>query len=431
MNQENPDATPTQSANLGLSLKVFGLGTAGCNLADHLFVDGLPGAEFYNLDTDAQALSRCCVEERILIGEQTTRGLGVGGDVARAQAAIAEDAELIEQICEGTDLVFILAGLGGGTGTGAAPAIAAKAREAGALVIGFVTEPFDLEGRRKLKEASAGLMELQKSADGVLCLPNQLIFKVIDENTSLPESFNTTNDFVAQGVRAIWKLLREPGKLNLGIADLRALIHGRHSHSSFATVKAGGAQRIRDAADALAAHPFLDGGKVLEQAESVLVSVCSTESISVAELTRLSEQLQRQCEQAEIKIGATIDDSLGDQISVTLVVARRESSSSETEEFDLSRMTGDGDNGVPLSALTGTPGTRGNAQLDEEPANAAPSPVGKSWRRRGKRERTVHPQLPLDMIPKGRFDKSEPTLYKGEDLDVPTFVRRGLSLNLS
>ncbi|MGK0197987.1 MAG: cell division protein FtsZ [Yoonia sp.] len=433
MNPENSETTRVPSAITGLSLKVFGLGTAGCNLADHLSGVGLSGAEFFAMDSDAQSLSRCGIENRTLIGEQTTGGLGGGGDLERGRAAIREDVEVLEeidQICEGTDLVFILAGLGGGTGAGAAPIIAAKAKEAGALVIGFVTLPFDLEGRHKGQQAMEGLADLQKSADGVICLPNQMVFKLIDENTSLPETFKTTNDYVAHGVRAIWKLVAEPGKLNLGFADLRKLIHGQHSHSSFATVEAGGPQRIRDAAESLVAHPLLDDGKVLAEAETVLVSVCGSASISVAELTRLSEQLQRQCEQAEIKIGAIIDDSLGDQISVTLVAARRDSAT-DPEVSELSRVCGDGDNGVPLTALTGPPGTRNNSEPDEEPANAAPSPVGKSWRRRGKRERSVHPQLPLDMAPKGRFDKGEPTLYKGEDLDIPTFVRRGVPFNLS
>lgn len=424
----NPEMS---NEHTGLSLKVIGVGTAGCNIADHLQQSGLPGAEFVAVNTDAQALARTAIEHRILVGESTTGGLGTASDPERGRQAVREDADAIGELCRDTDLVFVVTGLGGGTGTGAAPIIAAKAKESKALVVGFATLPFALEGKRKETQAAEGLSALQKSADGVICLPNQKVFELIDENTSLVDTFETTNEYVAQGVRAIWKLVGLPGRLNVDFGDLRTLIHGRQANSSFATVEAGGSQRVRDAVDALVKHPLLEKGGALAEAEAVLVSICGPESLSMAELQRLTDQLNRHCENADVRLGAIIDDAMGDQISVTLVAAR---SHEEPTPSEPSRLDGAGDNGVPLSALTGTPGSReGDPATEAEPLNAIPSPVGKSWKPRGGRKgsRASHPQLPLDMIPKGRFDKSEPTLYKGEDLDVPTFVRRNLVLNMS
>tara|TARA_Y100001934_G_scaffold160797_1_gene191831 strand:+ start:1100 stop:2368 length:1269 start_codon:yes stop_codon:yes gene_type:complete len=406
-----------------LSLKVFGVGSAGCNIAEHLQKSGLSGAEFIAVNTDSTVLSRNGVSHKMLVGRQTTGGLGAGGEADRGRSAIRENADDIEILCQNTDLVFVLAGLGGGTGTGAAPIIAARAKEAGALVICFVTLPFELEGRRKEEQAKEGLSDLKKSADGVICLPNQKVFKLIDESASLVDTFSTTNEYVAQGVRAIWKLVSETGELNVDFADLRSLIRSRHAQSSFATVEAGGSHRIRDAVDNLVKHPLLEEGKVLSHAEAVLVSISGASSLSMAELTRLTEQLHRHCEKAEVKIGANIDDTLGDQIIVTLIAAN-----SEEEEETIAPI--EVQSAPAGSAIAESEALDTHVEEQQEFPTAAPSPVGKSWRRRGKKNRAVHPQLPLDMIPKGRFDKSEPTLYKGEDLDVPTFVRRGMTLSV-
>ena len=431
LKRKNQDPARNQA---GLKLKVFGVGGAGCKIAEHLENTGLGGAvDFYAINADMQALNDCGIENRFALGTKLTGGLGTGGDPDRGRAAALEDTEEIESICKGGDIVFVLAGLGGGTGTGAAPLIAATAKKLGALVLPFVTMPFDCEGERRAAQARAGIHELQKAADGVICLPNQKVFKLINDDTSLLETFKTTNEYVAQGIRAIWKLVNEAGLINIDFADLCTLVRGREANSSFATVEASGPQRVREAVDRLQNHPLLGEGTVLPDAEAVLVSLSGSSSLSMSEVDRLMELLGRSCEKAQIKMGATIDDSLEDRICVTVIAATKakepevEAAPGEEPESRLTGATKD----LGTHIFAGSTGQRTPVQsleMEEEPVSTA-APV-RAWRRRRKRSRNMnHPMLPLDMIPKTPFEKSEPTLHNGEDLDVPTFVRRGMILN--
>lgn len=416
----------------GLKLKVIGVGGAGCKIAEHLHSTNLGGdVDYFAVNADMQALNECGLAHKFALGSRLTGGLGTGGDPERGRAAALEDMEEIETICKGADIVFVLAGLGGGTGTGAAPLIAAAAKKLGALVLPFVTLPFDCEGDRRSEQATMGIRELQKSSDGVICLPNQKVFKLINDDTSLLETFKTTNEYVAEGIRAIWKTVNEAGLINVDFADLCSLVRGREANSSFATVEAAGPQRVREAVDRLLAHPLLGEGAVLPEAEAVLVSLCGSSSLSMAEVDRLMELLGRSCEKAQIKLGATIDDSLDERITVTVIAACKvKSVAPEPAEEPESRLKGAASS-LGINIFGGGTGDRGGPRpgpIEEEPVSTA-APV-RAWRRRRSRNRGInHPMLPLDMIPKGPFEKSEPTLHNGEDLDVPTFVRRGMILN--
>jgi len=418
-----------------LRLRVIGLGGAGCHIAESLHSGGLGGdADFYAINADSQALEDCQIENKFALGSKVTGGLGTGGEPDRGRVAAMEDLEDLEALCKNCDLIFLVAGLGGGTGTGAAPLIAAAAKKAGALVLAVVTLPFDCEGTRRREQAAAGMKELQKTADGVICLPNQMVFKLINGKTTLVETFKTTNDYVAQGVRAIWKLVSETGLINVDFADLCALIRGREANSSFATVEASGPHRVRDAVDRLLNHPLLGEGETLPAAEAVLVSLCGSSELSMADVDRVMELLTRNCGNAQIKLGAAIDDSMGDRISVTLVAASKpkESEPSTPATVEPSRLEGAGENGLGVSTFVGKPAERNSpveVSQEEEEEPTVTTPPNRAWRTRRKRVRVNHPQLPLDLIPKGRFEKSEPTVRNGEDLDVPTFVRRGLVMN--
>ncbi|MGB0582435.1 MAG: hypothetical protein ACPGVU_22310, partial [Limisphaerales bacterium] len=247
------------------------------------------------------------------------------------------------------------------------------------------------------------------------------------------DTFKSTNDYVSEGIRAIWKLVSETGFINLDFADLCNLVRGREANSSFATVEAAGSNRVRDLVDRLLAHPLLGEGSVLPEADSVLVSLCGSSSLSMSEVDRLMELLGRACEKTQIKLGATIDESLDDRIAVTVIAAHKvaELEADEIEdveeEEEPSRLKGAG--GLGINIFTGKPGERRPAEADEEEPVSTAAPV-RAWRRRRRRNRTLnHPMLPLDMMPKGPFENAEPTLHNGEDLDVPTFVRRGMILN--
>src|SRR5262245_2976591 len=248
------------------SITVLGVGGAGCNAVNHLAQESFAGVSFVGMNTDAPALARSTLETKLVLGSKSMRGLGAGGDPERGRSAAQENISEIRALCEGADVVFVVAGLGGGTGTGAGPVVAQVAKETGALVLSIVMLPFDCEGSRRARQAQLGLQELKNAADGVICLPNQKVFKLIDEKTSLLEAFQITNELVAQGVRVIWRLLSRPGLINVDFADLCAVTQGRHAESTLATAEAKGENRAREVMEKLLAHPLVEAGQVLTEA---------------------------------------------------------------------------------------------------------------------------------------------------------------------
>ena len=424
------------------SIKVIGVGGAGCNAVSHLSTEAMAGVTFAALNTDATALGRSTVETKLVLGSRTARGLGAGGDPERGRVAAEEDVARIRTLCEQTDIVFLVAGLGGGTGTGAGPVVARIAKEAGALVLAVVMLPFDCEGGRRQRQAQLGLHELKGAADGVICLPNQKVFKLVDEKTSLLEAFAITNELVAQGVRGIWRLLFRPGLINVDFADLCAVTQGRHAESSLATAEAKGENRAREVMEKLMAHPLIEGGHVLHDAAAVLVCIAGGVETTMAEVNRIMEQINRQCEHAHIIMGTAIDEELNDRLSVTLVASRRSGRAEDVVGHNPASEN------VPMEGLKG-PFEMGERLVDPAPASrpasrflppAAPSTPEKSEqllaqqaaggsRPRKGASRLRQGQLPLAIISKGRFEKSEPTIYRGQDLDVPTYIRRGVALN--
>ena len=303
-------------------VKVIGVGGAGGNAVEYMARQEFAGVGFTAVNTDAQALAQLTLTDKITLGAKLTRGLGTGGDPEMGRAAADEDVEKLKALCAGADIVCVVAGLGGGTGTGAGPVVAKLARENGALVMGIATLPFEFEGSRRQRQAQLGLRELKSAADGVICLPNQKVFKLIDENTSMPEAFKITNEFLAQGVRGIWRLVTHTGLINVDFNDLCAVLRGRHEESSLATVEASGENRSHEVVEKIIAHPFLENGQVLAEADAVLVSLAGGPDMTMAEVNRVMEQINRQCENAHIIMGAGIYESFAGKMSVTLVASR-------------------------------------------------------------------------------------------------------------
>lgn len=388
------------------TIKVLGIGGAGCNAARHFAALNLPDVPCVLLNTDAAALAQATSETKVLLGFKSMRGLGAGGDPERGRQAAEEDRDQVRAICEGADLIFLIAGLGGGTGTGAGPVVARIAKEAGALVLGMVVLPFECEGSRRQRQAQMGLQEFKKAADGVICLPNQKLLQFVDEKTSLPEAFAIGNDWIAQGVRGIWRMLSQPGLINVDFADLCGVLRDRHAEGSLATAEAQGENRSTEVINKLLAHPLIESGQGLAETAGALVSIAGA-NLTMSEVTRIMEQITRHCEQAHVIMGASIDESFGDRLSVTLVASRRESTAAEEP--------------AP------------NPRMDLKPASRctnAPPPIQlPNGRGRKSPSRMKQTQLPLEIVSKGRFEKSEPTLHHGQDLDVPTYIRRGVALN--
>ena len=440
-----PAAAPVKKQ---LTIKVFGVGGCGGNVVARIDRAGLGGAQLIVLNTDSRALAQCPLPYKFNLGLELNGGLGAGGDPERGRAAAEQDEARLRELCTGVDLVFICAGLGGGTGTGAGPVLARVAKACGALALAFVTLPFDCEGPKRMRQARLGLEEFKASADGVICLPNQKVFKLIDEHTSVIETFATTNELLAQGVGGVWQLVTRPGFINLDFADLCAVLRDRHSESSFASAEASGPHRAKEVMEKLFANPLLEGGATLGEADALLVSLMGGPSLSMAEVNRVMEQINRQCENAHLIMGAAIEEALGDRLTVTVVASRQPAPapvpppavkpeppeaapvSRAASDFDLLGATIAAKPSPRSAALPAEAEAAAVAVAEPAPHAAAPAPVAvaRSWRSR-KRAKAVHPELGLEADTTGAFKLSEPTRHNGVNLDVPTYQRRGMAMN--
>jgi cell division protein FtsZ len=392
-------AAPAFSAPV---VKIIGVGNAGMAMLDRLDKTEFAAAQLGAVNTDAGALNATSAPMKIHLENKLLRGLGSGGDPERGRALAEEQFSTLKSACEGANVVFLLAGLGGGAGGGITPVLARAAHEAGALVLAFVTQPFDCEGRR-VAQGEFSLQQLKAAADGVICLPCERIFKLVDPNTGALEVFHIVDGFVIQGVRGVWHLLTRPGLIQIHFGDLCGLLRDRHTENAFAFVEAAGPGRAREVAENLLAHPLLDEGRALAESDAVLVSITSGKDLTMAEISRVMDQMKRQCSQAQIIMGAAVDPAMNEKLCVTVIAARQE----------------------PLK-----PGRRPAAENQPLPAASIRDVlVARSLRAKKGGARAVQTQLPLTIVSKGRFDKSEPTKHNGEDLDVPTFLRRGLPLN--
>ncbi|MBM3837491.1 MAG: hypothetical protein FJ398_05940 [Verrucomicrobia bacterium] len=423
-----------------LSGKVIGLGTAGIQAADYMAQTDLRELAFAALHTEARALENAAAPDKLLLGAGLMRGLGAGGDSDLGRAAAEEDFARLKTLCAGADLVFILAGLGGGTATGAAPVLARAARETGALVLPMVTLPFEFEGHRRQQQARLGLQQLKASADGVLSLPNQKLVKLLDEGARALEVLRLTQELLAQGVRGLWQMLTRYGLLNVEFADLASVLRGRHWESSFACAQAMGEDRAQVVFEKLLSSPLLDEGKLVPDAEAILISVMGGADLTMSDVNGVLQRIHQQAEQAQLIAGAAIDDQLQGQLAVTMVVSRRGQTVHE-DSAALSRLArGSNSSDEPAgpeieNQFFGAPARQRPAfRFVPPPPELTPEQTKRllsqpSARRRKSVSNWLQGQLPLEIISKGRFDKSEPTLHDGEDLDVPTYIRRGVSLN--
>jgi cell division protein FtsZ len=410
------------------TIKIIGVGSAGITMLDLLNSADFAGAGFVAINTDAPLLASSSAALKIQLETKLLRGLGTGGDPERGGAIAEEQFATLKTACEGADVVFVLAGLGGGAGSGISPVLARAAKEAGALVLGFVTLPFACEGNRRQQQAQSGLDQLKSVADGVICLPCEKTFKLIDENTSVLDTFRITDGLLVESVRGVWRLLTRPGLIRIHFNDLCALVRDRHSESVFATVEATGPARAREVVDKLIAHPLLDEGRALAESGAMLVSLMGGKDLTMAEVNRVMEQIGRHCERAQIIMGAAVDETLKNRLSVTVIAAKQ-----NPVAMELPPLSGAGDSSETMTSrgMTARSGSRCGSPspglTPEQREQILTQRAGGRGRKGGSKMRQA--QLPLAIISKGRFDKSEPTIHKGEDLDIPTYIRRGVALN--
>ncbi len=299
------------------NIKVVGCGGGGSNAVNRMIVEGLRNVEFIAINTDKQALMLSHANQKIQVGEKLTKGLGAGANPEIGKKAAEESREEIEEAIKGADMVFITAGMGGGTGTGAAPVVAEIAKSLGILTVGVVTKPFPFEGRRRMKHAEMGIENLKEKVDTLVTIPNERLLSMVDKKTTLLESFKFADDVLRQGVQGISDLITIPGLVNLDFADVRAVMLDKGlAHMGVGT--GTGDNRAQDAAKQAISSPLLETSIV--GATGVLLNVTGGADLGLLEINEAAEIVQEAADpDANIIFGAVIDETLKDEIRITVI----------------------------------------------------------------------------------------------------------------
>ena len=299
------------------TIKVIGVGGAGNNAINRMIESGIKGVEFIAINTDRQALQLSKASSKIQIGEKLTRGLGAGANPEIGMQAAEESKAEIAEMLRGADMVFVTAGMGGGTGTGAAPIVAAAAKELGILTIGVVTKPFTFEGKKRLTQAEKGIANLKEKVDTLVVIPNDKLLQIIDRRTSIVEAFKMADDVLRQGVQGISDLISVPGLINLDFADVKAvMLNTGMAHMGIG--RASGENRAEDAAKQAIQSPLLETS--IEGARGVIINITGGNDLGLQEANTAAELVQRSVDpEANIIFGTVTDTSMQDEIQITVI----------------------------------------------------------------------------------------------------------------
>ncbi|MBX7250329.1 MAG: cell division protein FtsZ [Candidatus Promineofilum sp.] len=306
--------TNTDSA---ASIRVVGVGGAGSNAVNRMIAEGVAGVDFVALNTDNQALSLSNAPVRVRIGDKLTRGLGAGGFSNQGEKAANESIDEIQSVLQGADMVFVTAGMGGGTGTGAAPVVARVAREMGALTIGVVTRPFHFEGSRRAQSAEQGIQELEQFVDTLIVIPNDRLLDITDKRMSLQESFQLADDVLRQGIQGITELITVPGLINLDFADVKTIMT-QGGAALMAVGRGTGEERARLAAEQAISSRLLD--VTIDGAKGILFNITGGTTLSLYEVNQAAEIIRETIHpEANVIFGAVIDENMGDEVRITVI----------------------------------------------------------------------------------------------------------------
>ncbi|MCR4425736.1 MAG: cell division protein FtsZ [Firmicutes bacterium] len=311
-------------------IKVIGVGGGGSNAINRMIGAGLKGVEFIALNTDAQALRMSDAPRKIQIGEKLTKGLGAGANPEIGKKAAEESRDQLSSILEGADMVFITSGMGGGTGTGAAPIIAEIAKELGVLTVAVVTKPFSFEGRKRMSQADQGIANLKQKVDTLIVIPNDRLLQVVERKTSIVEAFRIADDILRQGVQGISDLITVPGLINLDFADVRTVMTDAGSALMGIGV-ASGEQRAAEAARAAISSPLLEAS--IEGAKGVLLNITGSSNLGLYEVNEAAEIVSNSADNDALVIfGAVIDESMQDEIKVTVIATGFEAARAQSQQ---------------------------------------------------------------------------------------------------
>jgi cell division protein FtsZ len=302
----------------GARIKVIGTGGCGGNAIDHMIASGLNNIDFISVNTDAQALQKNTATIRLQIGQLLTRGRGTGGIAEIGRKAALEDVERLQEVLAGAEMVFVTAGMGGGTGTGSAPVIAQIARASGALTVGVVTKPFQFEGRRRMSQAHEGLEQLKEAVDTLITIPNDRLLSVANRTTTLKDAFQKADDVLLQAVRGIAELVTVPGLINLDFADVRSIMADM-GIAMMGIARASGENRAVEAAGRAISSPLLEHHSI-NGARGLLINVSGGSDMSLYDVTEVASLVREEAhEDANIIFGAVVDEKLTDEIRVTVI----------------------------------------------------------------------------------------------------------------
>ncbi len=388
-----------KSAETFARIKVVGVGGGGCNAVNRMIDEGIQGVEFVTVNTDAQALLLSKAPNRVRIGEKLTRGLGAGGNPEIGRKSAEESSEALYAILKGSDMVFVTAGMGGGTGTGAAPIVAQIAKECGALTIGVVTRPFTFEGSRRMQSAETGLDSFKEHADTLIAIPNDRLLQLADKRASLQDSFRLADDVLRQGIQGISELITVPGLINLDFADVKTIM-SEGGAALMAVGRASGDERARNAAEQAISSQLLD--ITIDGARGVLFNVTGGPNMTLFEVNQAAAIIRETAHpDVNMIFGAVIDPDMGDDIRITVIATGFERSG-------LPRRTLERPAAAPRAAENQRPAMQPAQRPVEVSVGAAGSSNNAPAQQQGQ-----NPATP-EFKPQNTYQ---------EDLDIPTFLR--------
>ena len=427
-----PNELPLEAlTDRNVGIKLIGVGGGGSNAVDRLKMENLDRLQLAVINTDFKALSTSPVQDKILIGTSLTRGLSAGGDPELGRKAAEADADKIAEIVKGTDLIFLVAGLGGGMGSGASPVVAEIAAEAGATVIAFVTLPFTFEGGRRRKQAEDAMNELRRVCDAVIPLANDMLLQESSEQTSVLDSFARADEWIGRGVKSIWGMLSRTGLINVDFTALRQVFQHRGGKTLFGLGVGAGENPAQAALDDLKQCPLLHTPEYARKADRLLVNITGGADLSLTKVNELMSALTEEFgREAHVVMGAAIDEALQGRVEICLI------GTTDLGSRNFVRRT-PAPAPVRKSERTAAPTATSLAADSNQNVKTAVSPAAP---RPGPAAADIHKSRPTQeefgfggAVPsenRGAFDKSDRNLFEGQDLDVPTYLRKGIKVTV-
>jgi len=421
-----PNELPLEAmADRNVGIKLVGVGGGGSNAVDRLKMENLDRLQLAVINTDFKALSTSPVQDKILIGTSMTRGLSAGGDPELGRKAAEADGDKIADIVKDTDLVFIVAGLGGGTGSGAAPVVAEIASEAGAVVIAFVTLPFSFEGGRRRKQAEEALAELRRVCDAVIPLANDMLLQEGTEQTSVLDSFARADEWIGRGVKSIWAMLSRTGLINVDFTALRQVFQHRGGKTLFGLGVGEGENPAQAALEDLKQCPLLHTPEYARKADRLLVNITGGADLSLTKvnelMTAITEEFGRE---AHVVMGAAIDEGLQGRVEICVIGTTDLGSRNFVRRAAPAPARPAAEKPARTTATASDTSTTVKTTVTRDATNpAAGAPADKP-----KQVEFGFQGEPVEN--RGSFDKSDRNLFEGQDLDIPTYLRKGIKITV-